>query len=160
VVGHGLGDDVDRVRVVEDARAVWEVLQDLPHDVDRAQRHEQAARPLRLLADHAVGERDLLVQHARLEPARPVAGQHRVAGVQAGAAVRRRGDGELGAPRRGHALGEPADQLQAIGVEVDEDDLRAGEVLRLLDEAGHGARGPRRPTADVRDLDPRHDGRV
>ena len=93
VVGHRLGDDVDRVRVVEDPRARARdrhVVEDALHHVDRAQRHEEAARPLGLLADHAVRERDPLVEHARLEAAGPVARQHGVAGVEAGAPVGRR----------------------------------------------------------------------
>ena len=82
VVGHRLGDDVDRVRVVEDPRAGAgdrDVVEDPLHHLDRAQRHEEAARTLRLLADHAVRERDPLVEHARLEAAGAVAGQDRVA---------------------------------------------------------------------------------
>ena len=102
------------------------------HRVDRAQRHEEAARAVGLLADHAVLERDALVERARLEAARPVAGEHGVAAVEAGAAVGGRGDVEVEARAPRHALGERADELEPVGVEVDQHDLGAGEVLALV----------------------------
>ena len=159
MVGDGLGDDVDRVRVVEDPRARAgdrDVVEDLPHDVDRAQGHEEAARALRLLADHAVRERDALVEHARLEAAGPVARQDRVAAVEAGAAVGRRRHGEVEALRGRHPLGEAADQLEPLGVEVDQHDLGPVEVGALLDEAGHRARRAGGSAADVGDLQSCH----
>ena len=58
--------------------------------------------------------------------------------------------------RRGHALGQPADEVEAVGVEVDQHDLGAGEPLAVLDVAGHRAGGARRAAADVRDLDAGH----
>ena len=58
-------------------------VDDALHHVDRAQRHEEAARPLRLLADDAVLERDTLVEVARLEAAGTEAGEHGVAVAQA-----------------------------------------------------------------------------
>jgi hypothetical protein len=159
VVRDGLGDDVHRVRVVEDphARAGGrDVVEDLAHHGDRAQRHEEAARPLRLLPDHAVAERDLLVEHAGLEPAGAEARQDRVAAVEARAAVGRGGHGEIDAVRPRHALGEPADEVEAVAVEVDQHNLGAGEALAVLHEAGHCAGGARGTAADVRDLDPGH----
>jgi hypothetical protein len=159
VVADGLRHHVDRVRVVEDPRARARdrhVVQDALHHVDRAQRHEEAARPLGLLPDHAVRERDALVEHARLEATGPVAREHRVAPVEPGAPVGGRRDGDVDAPGRGHPLGERADQLQPLAVEVDQHDLRPAEVLALLDEAGHRPGASCRPAADVRDLQSCH----
>ena len=126
------------------------------HHVDRAQRHEEPARALRLLADDAVRERDPLVEHARLEAARAVAGEDGVAAVEPGAAVGGRRHGEVDALGRRHPLREAADQLQPLGVEVDQHDLRAAEVLALLDEARHRSGAPGRTAADVGDLQPCH----
>ena len=159
VVADGLRDEVDRVRVVEDPRGRGdglEVLEDPLHDVDRAQRHEEAARPLRLLPDDAVRERDPLVEHARLEAAGAVGRQDGVDAVEPGAAVGRGRHREVDALRRRHPLREVADQLEALRVEVDQHDLRAGEVLALLDEARHRARSAGRPAADVGDLQSCH----
>ena len=119
---HGLREHVDRIRVVEDPRVRADVLdvgEDALHRVDRAQRHEEAARPLRLLADDAVLERDPLVEHARREAARPIAREDRVAVGEARAAIGRRLDREVEPARLGHALGEPADQVEPLGIEVD-----------------------------------------
>src|SRR5262245_33480345 len=54
MVRHRLRDDVDRIGVVEEPRPGTDGLHfrdDVLHDVDGAQRHEEAAGPLRLLAD-------------------------------------------------------------------------------------------------------------
>ena len=88
--GGRLGHDVDRVGVVEDPCPRSHLLQvgdDALQDVDGAQGHEEAARPLGLLADDAVGQRDALVQATGLETTGPIAAQHGVDVGQAGTPV-------------------------------------------------------------------------
>ena len=63
---------------------------------------------------------------------------------------------DVDALRRRHPLGEAADQLEPVGVEVDQHDLGAGEVLALLDEARHRPGAAGGPAADVGDLQPCH----
>ena len=53
-------------------------------------------------------------------------------------------------------LGEGADQLEPVLVEVDEDDLRAVEVGAVRHERRHRPGGPGRAAAEVDELDPRH----
>src|ERR1700694_874410 len=63
-------DNIDGVRVIKEARLGADplhVFNNAARDMDRAQRHKEATRPLRLLADHAVLERNALIQVARLE---------------------------------------------------------------------------------------------
>jgi hypothetical protein len=114
----------------------------LPHDLRGPQRHHQAARALRLLPDHAVLERDPLVERARLEPARPEAGQHGVDVGQAAAHVRGGGHRDVQAGRLRHPGRHPAGDLQVVGVEVDEDELRAVELGSVVNEGRHRAGGP------------------
>ena len=154
-----LRDDVDRVGVVEDLRArrhLGQLGRHLLQHVDRAQRHEEPARPLRLLADHALRERDPLVVHARLEAAGPEARQHGVDVGQPGAPVGRGGDRDVEPAGARHPLGEPADQVEPLGVEVDQHDLRAVEVLARVEERGHRAGGAGGAAAEVGDLDACH----
>src|SRR5207244_2763985 len=82
VVADRFGNDVDRVGVIDEYRPrahSFHVGYYAAHSVDRAQRHEEAARPLRLLADHAVLERHALVDVARFEATGAEAGEHSVA---------------------------------------------------------------------------------
>ena len=95
---HGLREHVDRIRVVEDPRLRADVLdvgEDALHRVDRAQRHEEAARPLRLLADDAVLERDPLVEDTRRKAARPIARKNRIAVGEARTSIGRGRDREV-----------------------------------------------------------------
>src|SRR3954447_17735351 len=83
--------EIDWVRVIEQdctGANPLHVRHDIFHHVDRAQRHEEAAGPLRLLPDDPVLERYALVKIARLEPTGAETGQHRIAILQAGRAVR------------------------------------------------------------------------
>src|ERR1700761_4684294 len=76
---NGLRDDVHRIGVVEDSRVrtySLDIRKDALEHVDRSESHEQPARALRLLADHAVRQWDPLVKGAGLEPARPEAREH------------------------------------------------------------------------------------
>ena len=140
----GLGHDVHRVGVVEDPRPrrdPFEVRQDALEHVDRAQRHEEPARALGLLADDPVLERDALVEHAGLEAAGPVARQDRIDVGQARRAGRSwSGSAGRGPRAAGHPLGQPLDDRQPVGHEVDEHDLRAREARAVVvDERRHGA---------------------
>ena len=130
--------------------------EDALHRVDRAQRHEEAARPLRLLADDAVPERDALVEDTRSEAAGTIARENRVAVGKPGSPIRRGLDREVETARPGHALGKPANQVESLRVQVDEHDLGALEVLALVDEARHRAGAARGAAADIRHLDACH----
>ena len=88
-----LRHDVDRVRVVEDARLRADGLdvgRERLHHLDRTERHEEPADPLRLLPDQPVAVGGALVERTGLEAARPEAREDRVAAVEARAPVRRR----------------------------------------------------------------------
>ena len=124
--------------------------------VDGAQRHEEPAGALRLLADHAVLERDPLVLDAGREAAGPEAREHRVAVLEARAAVGRRGDRDVEPACLRHLLGEAAHELEPFGIEVDEHDLGAVEVGSLMDERGHRPGAAGRASTDVRHFDAGH----
>ena len=159
VVGDRLGDDIDRVGVVEQAclRADRLHIGDDPlHHVDRTQRHEEPAGALRLLADHAIFEWDALVEMPRLEAAGPKTRQHRVAVRQAGAPVGGDGDRQIDPFVARHFVRQGLDNPQPLEVEVDQDHLRALEVLALRDQRCHGAGGTGAAPADVCQLDACH----
>ncbi len=122
----------------------------------RAQRHEEATRPLRLLADHPVLQGDALVQSARLEAAGAEAGQDRIAALQPGAPVGGRRDGQLQPLSARHLLGQRPNDAEMLRVQIDQDDLGAPEALAPPDKGGHGARGTGAAAADVRELDSCH----
>ena len=112
-----LGHQVDGIGVVEQNRVGAHGLHighDALHDIDRAQGHEEAARPLRFLANDAVLQRNALVVHARLEAAGPEAGEHRIAIAQALAPVRRGAHGDVEAARLDHLVGQNFDQCQSF----------------------------------------------
>ncbi len=159
VVRDGLRHDVDRVGVVEDPRIrghVGEVRADLAHDLGRAQRHHQPARSLRLLADHAVLQRDALVHRPGREVARPETGQHGVDVGQSRAQVGRRGHRDVDSRRSRHLLGDPAGDLEVLGVQIDQHELRTVELRAMMHERRHRAWRSRRTAADIGDLDTRH----
>ena len=156
---HRLRNDVDRVGVVEDPRVRGdrgEVVGHVLHHGDRPQRHEEAARPLRLLADHTVLERDALVECAGLEPAWPEARQHRIDVAKPLTTVGRRGHSQVEAGVLGHLVGQQLDQGEPLGVQVDEDDLGAVELRPVVHERRHRSGGTRRASAEVGQLDPGH----
>ena len=75
-------DNIDGVRVIEEARVgagLLHVFNNATRDMDRAQRHKEAPWSLRLLADHAVLERNALIQVTRLEAPRSKTRQHGIA---------------------------------------------------------------------------------
>ena len=104
-----LGDDVHRVRVVEDPRVRADLLHlraDVLQHVDRPQGHEEAAGALSLLADEAVIEGDALVEHPSLEPSWPEGREHGVAVGERCAAIGGGGNGDIEASSPRHLLGE------------------------------------------------------
>ena len=154
-----LGDDVDRVGIVEQSR-VWanrfHISDYTLHDVNRAQRHEEAARPLRFLADHAMLERDRFIDVARCEAARSEAGQHRVAIGQPSASVGGGADGEIDTLGARQFLGQLLDDSQALWLKVDQHNLGALKVLPLMNERRHRAGRARAAATNVGQLDPGH----
>ena len=122
MMGDGLGDDVDRIRVVEDAR-LWRdrlhVGDDGFHRVDRAQRHEEAAGPCVSWPITPMPDGDTLVEIACLEAAGPITGQHRVAVGQSRPAVSRCGDPEVEAAIARHLAGDLADNLQTARIDIE-----------------------------------------
>ena len=162
VVGDRLGDDVDGVRVVEDPRVRAELLHlgaDVLQHRDRAKRHEEPAGTLRLLTDDAVLEGDALVVDARREAAGTERREDSVAAVERRATVGRGGDRDVEAAGACHLLRERPDQLQPVGIEVDEHDLGAVEVAPVRHERRHRAGAPRRASPQVHELYPRHRSR-
>ena len=82
MLGDRLRDHIDRVGVIKDARTrsnLLNIFDDALHHINRAQRHEKAARPLRFLPNDAVLQWDTLIQIARLEAAGAVARQDSIA---------------------------------------------------------------------------------
>ncbi len=159
MVGDGFRHQIDGVSVVKQVRPrahLLHILDDALHGVDRAQRHEKAARSLRLLPDDAVLERYALVEVPRLKTARPEAGQHGVAVAQAGTPVGGGGDCQVKAGIAGHLLAQDAYDIQTLRAQIDQNDLRALEVLPLIDEGSDGARRPRAATTDIGDLESCH----
>ena len=160
VVRHGLGHEVHGVRVVEEPRVRADLLHlraDVLEDGDRPERHEESARPLRLLADHAVVERDPLVLGPGTEAAGAKRREDGVAVAEGSLAVGGGRDREVDAAGAGHLLGERPDQLEPVGVEVDQHDLRPVELgAVVVDERGHRPRTAGRASADVCQLDPGH----
>jgi hypothetical protein len=89
---------------------------------------------------------------ACFEPARPEAGQHRVDVGETAAHVCGGGHLDVKAGRLRHPGRHPASDLQMVGVEVDEHELRAVELGSVVNEGRHGAGGPGGATAQVCDL--------
>src|SRR5262249_15013538 len=114
------------------------------------------AGTLRLLTDRAVLERDALVLDARGEAAWTERREHRVAPFKGCEPVGGGGDGDVESAGARELLGEDADQLEPVRIEVDEHDLGAVEVLAVVHERRHRPRGTRRTSAQVHKLDLRH----
>src|SRR5262249_6951931 len=125
--------------------------------MDRAQRHKEAARPLRLLADDAMLERDAFIEIARLKPSWTETGLRRIAVAQAVTPVSRRPDSQIEAGDARHFPGNGGNDLQALLVEIDQHDIRSIELHALCDEGGHGAGSTSAPATDVRQLDACHE---
>src|SRR2546430_4385459 len=90
MMGHGLGDDIDGVGVIEEpciGTHLLHILDDAFHDVDCSQRHEEAAGSLRFLSNHAMLERNAFVKVTRLEPAGPETCQDGITSLQSFAPI-------------------------------------------------------------------------
>ena len=117
------------------------VVGDVEHDGDGPQRLGEAARPRRLLADAAEPQRDRLVAQARRLAADAELEEHErgaVEGLRRGRRWRRAGRPK---PRVVEdPPGEPADDRQALGVGVEQDQLVDRQPVaaqaEALDELG------------------------
>src|SRR5437588_12712596 len=108
-MGHGLRDDVHRIRIVEEASTRTDglhIFDDAFHDMNRTQRHKEASGSLRLLANHTILEWDTFIKIASLEASRAKTRQNGVAPLQAFSAVRGSPDGQIEIPGPRHFLGE------------------------------------------------------
>ena len=129
-------------------------LGELDHGRDRAQREADAAGADRLLSEHALAQRDALVDRATLEAA-DADGEEDEAGalervVEVGRGAERHAIAVLG----GLALQHLGDPLQPLGVDVVQHDLveRAALEQRAVDERDAEPSAP-----DDREL---HAGRI
>ncbi len=154
--GHRLADDLDRVRVVEQDRTGRSegphLLRDLEHDRDRAQRHREPARSRGLLPDHAVVDRDPLVEVPGRQAAGTERGEDQVGPVDRTTSVTGRLDPDVrSAPRPQDRPREPRLQLERVTVDVLQHDRgpreRRVQVRDRERDAGH----VRRTAADDAD---------
>src|SRR5215207_4353925 len=109
MVCNRLGYQIDRIGVVEQPGTRTDCLHvrdDTLHDMDRAQRHKETARPLGLLADDAMLEWDRFIQITCLKAARTKAGQHRVTILQSGAPISRIAHYQVNSMIPGHLIGK------------------------------------------------------
>ena len=150
-----LGDHAGRVREVDQpgaGGALGHGLGQSHHLRDRAQREADAARPRGLLAEHAVGERHRLVDHAALEPADADRREDEVGALDRVGEVGRRAERQGRPALGGEALEHAADALHARRVEVVQDDLVERERLALGQQGPVHERDPEPAAADDREL--------
>src|SRR2546421_8260305 len=141
-MGYGFRDDVYRIRIVEEASMrthSFHIFNDTFHDMDRAQRHKEASRSLRLLANHTIFEWDAFIKIASLKASRAKTCQDGIAVLQTFAPIRGSSNGqiEISGPR--HFLGECLNNTQALFIQIDKHNLRPIEIFALLDKRGHCA---------------------
>ena len=120
---HRLAHDLHGVRVVQQHGTVVahasELVGDRQHHGHRPQRHREPSRACGFLTDHAVVDRDLLVEVPRFEPARPEGGQDHVGAFQCGFAVEMRLDTDAGcAPGAHDGAREALLQVEGIAIEI------------------------------------------
>jgi hypothetical protein len=151
-------DDSDGIGEIDDPGAVRRELTravgNRQYDGHRSQGLRQAARAGRLLADAAAGERHGLVGEPCLLAADANLQDHEVGSIER--AVEVAGQRELAGERLSseHPAGKPSDDLQALGVDVLEDELRNVEAFPLACEPRDELRRIRRASADDRNLHP------
>ncbi len=153
------GDDADRVGEVDDPGVRVgppDLLGDVEHHRDGAQRLGEAARAGGLLADAAALQRPGLVLVAGGLSADPQLQQHRVGVRDAGLDVGGRGDDRAVALLGEDPPGQSADQLQPVGGGVDEDEFADREGVAEPGEAVDQLRGVRRTAADDGQLECGH----
>ena len=141
VVEQRLGDDPDRVREVDDPGALRgalapDALGEIQHDRHGPQRLGEPARARRLLADRAELRRQRLVDEPRRLAADAELDEHEVGAVDRGVGVAGAGSARPGQPSRSSIrAGQPADDLQALGVDVEEDQLVDRQAIRAPRDA-------------------------
>src|SRR2546421_8541669 len=118
--------------------------------MDRPQRHKEAARSLRLLANHAIFEWDAFIKIAGLKASRAKTRQDGIAVLQTFSPVRGSSDGQVEVSGPRHFLGEGLNDTQAFFIQIDEHDLRPIEIFALLDKRRHRAGGTGAAAPDVR----------
>ena len=126
-VQQGLGDDADRVGEVDEPCAGGATAHrlggQLEHDRDGAQGLGEAARARRLLADAAELQRQGLVHQAHGLAADPELDDHEVGAVDGLLAAAGLDQAAVPAGPRQHAPGQAGDHSQALGVDVEQDQL-------------------------------------
>lgn len=161
VAQHRLGDDARGIREVDEPGVGTQALHvpdDVEDDGNRAEGLEHAARPVRLLPDDPVLERDALVEHAGVELPDADLGRDVVRPLERRLAVERRVNREREAGRGHHQLREAADDLELLAPfrDVDEPELAHRQVLPALDQAFDELRGIGRAAPEGRDFQAEH----
>ncbi len=131
-------DDPDRIREVDDPCTRFcpraHALGDLEHDRNRAHRLGEAARAGRLLADAAARERHRFVLQPRRLPADADLQQHERRAVDRRVDVAREREPAAVAGAVEHPLREPADDVEPLGVDVHQRQLRHRHARQLRHE--------------------------
>ena len=156
VVEQRLGDDPDRVREVDDPgarrRAPVDLLGDVEDDRHGPERLREAAGAGRLLADRAEPRRQRLVDEAGRLAADAELDEDEVGAVERAVAVavwiEPAGPAEPGQ----HPPGEAADDLEPLGVDVEQDELVDPDAVVAAREALDELRRVRAAAADDREL--------
>src|SRR5437763_12743250 len=141
-MGYSFRDDVYRIRIVEETSMRtdgFHIFNDAFHDMDRAQRHKEAPRSLRLLANHAIFEWDAFIKIAGLKASGAKTRQDGIAVLQTFSPVRGSSDSQIETSGPRHFLGECLDDTQALFIQIDKHDLRPIEIFALLDKRGQCA---------------------
>ena len=131
-------------------RALGDALRELEHHRHRAHRLREAAGAGRLLADAAAAQRHRLVLQPRLLPADADLEEDEGGAVDRRVVVARPQHVPLEAGAREHPLGERADDLEPLRIDVLQRDLVDVELREVRDELGR----VRRAGADDRELHP------
>src|SRR5436305_9853979 len=153
VMGYGFRDDVYRIRIVEEASmgtGGFHIFNDAFHDMDRPQRHKEAARSLCLLANHAIFEWDAFIKIAGLKASRAKTRQDGIAVLQTFSPVRGSSDSQIETSGPRHFLGEYLNNTQALFIQIDKHNLRTIEIFALLDKRGHCASRTGAAPPDIR----------
>src|SRR6266516_683503 len=137
VVRHSFRDEIDRIGVIEEPGVGTDrlyILDDTFHNLYRAQRHEEAARSLRFLANDAMFERNALVEIASLEAAGLEACQNGVTPLESFPALRGSSDRQIQAHGGCHLLGDSLNDRKEFCVKIDQDNLVPVEIFALVDK--------------------------
>ena len=133
VVEQRLGDDPDRVREVDDPRALrgplGGPLGEVEHDRHGPERLGEPAGAGRLLADRAEPGRQRLVDEPRRLAADAQLDQHEVGAVDGGIGVAGAHEPPRPLEPVEHPRRQPADDLEALRIDVEEDELVDREAV-------------------------------